>query len=46
MQYALQENGNKNFKMYCPKEWALNIISENEYNYLKTLSQEGEYKNE
>ena len=35
-------NINKVFKMHCPKEWALEIIDEKEYNYLKILSQEGE----
>lgn len=29
---------NKTFKMYIPKEWALEIIDENEYNYLQNLS--------
>ena len=28
------------FKMYCPKEWALEIISEEEYNNLIKISQE------
>lgn len=28
------------FKMYCPKDWALKIIDENEYNYLLNLSEE------
>ena len=28
----------KQFKMYIPKEWALNIIDEQEYNYLLELS--------
>lgn len=32
-------NINKIFKMYIPKEWALNIINEEEYNYLLNLSQ-------
>ena len=30
-------NIDKIFEMYCPKEWALEIISENEYNYLLSL---------
>ena len=30
-------NIDKTFEMYCPKEWALEIISENEYNYLLSL---------
>ena len=25
-------------KMYCPKEWAIPIIGEEEYNYLLELS--------
>lgn len=29
----------KKFKMYCPKEWALKIISEDEYNKLLELSE-------
>lgn len=33
-------NINKKFKMYLPKDKALNIIDENEYNYLLKLSQE------
>lgn len=31
-------NIDKKFKMYIPKEWALNIIDEKEYNYLFNLS--------
>ena len=31
-------NIDKTFEMHCPKEWALEIIDEDEYNYLKTLS--------
>lgn len=30
---------NKTFKMHIPKEWALEIIDENEYNYLLNLSE-------
>lgn len=33
-------NIDKKFKMYIPKEWALNIIDEEEYNYLLNLSKE------
>ena len=29
--YYQKNNINKKFKMNCPKEWALNIISEDEY---------------
>lgn len=29
---------NKQFEMHCPKDWALNIISEDEYNMLLELS--------
>lgn len=35
-------NIDKKFKMYIPKEWALEIIDENEYNYLLQLSKKGE----
>ena len=28
---------NKTFKMHCPKEWAIPIIGEDEYEYLLTL---------
>lgn len=35
----------KHFIMYIPKEWALNIIDINEYNYLKSLSEEEFNKN-
>jgi hypothetical protein len=31
-------NIDKKFIMHTPKEWALNIIDENEYNYLLTIS--------
>ena len=33
-------NLNKHFKIYIPKDWALNIIDEQEYNMLLKLSQE------
>ena len=33
-----QLNINKKFKMNCPKEWAIPIIGEDEYNYLFNLS--------
>lgn len=36
--YYQNNNMNKKFKMNCPKEWALNIISEDEYNMLLELS--------
>lgn len=35
-------NIDKKFIMYIPKEWALKIIDEKEYNYLLNLSQEDE----
>ena len=35
-------NINKTFKMYIPKEWALEIIDEDEYNFLYLLSEKGE----
>ena len=35
-------NINKIFKMYIPKEWALEIIDKNEYNYLKKLTEREE----
>lgn len=35
-----QKNGiDKKFKMYCPKEWALKIISEKEYDMLLKISE-------
>ena len=37
--YRKQDNP-KRFKMYCPKEWALQIISEEEYNNLIKISEE------
>ena len=30
---------NKHMMMYCPMEWAIPIIGENEYNYLIELSE-------
>ena len=33
-------NIDKKFKMHIPKEWALNIIDEEEYNYLLNLSKD------
>ena len=38
-------NINKTFEMYIPKEWALQIINIDEYNYLKKLSK-GDWENE
>jgi hypothetical protein len=29
---------NEPIKLYCPKEWAVEIIGDEEYNYLKSLS--------
>lgn len=37
--YYQKNNIDKKFKMYCTKEWALNIISEDEYNMLLELSE-------
>lgn len=37
--YYKKYNINRKFKMYCPKEWALKIISEDEYNMLLDLSE-------
>ena len=37
--YYKKNNIPKKFKMNCPKEWALNIISEDEYNMLLKLSE-------
>lgn len=34
-----KQNTDKVFKMYCPKEWALEIIDEDEYNMLLDLSE-------
>ena len=31
-------NIDKVFEMHCPEEWALEIISKDEYEYLKILS--------
>ena len=36
--YQLKES-DKRFTNYCPKEWALEIIDENEYNMLNDLAQ-------
>lgn len=33
-----KHNEKKRFKMNCPKEWALDIISEEEYNFLDSLT--------
>ena len=35
-----KEKSNRLFEMHCPKEWALPIIGEQEYNYLLKLSKE------
>lgn len=37
--YYEKKGIDKRFKMYCPKEWALNIVSEEEYNMLLELSE-------
>ena len=37
--YYKKNNIDKKFKMYCPKEWALNIISQEEYDMLLGLSE-------
>jgi radical SAM protein with 4Fe4S-binding SPASM domain len=42
--YYLKHNEDKKFKMYCPKEWAVPIIGEEEYAMLKELSEEGDDK--
>ena len=34
----IKEGNNKRFKMYCPKEWAVPIIGEKEYEYLMEMS--------
>lgn len=36
--YYIKNNIPQRFKMYCPKEWALKIISDDEYNMLSDLS--------
>jgi hypothetical protein len=36
--YYKKNKIDKKFKMNCPEEWVLNIISENEYNILLNLS--------
>ena len=38
--YYRKKESNKRMKLYCPKEWALNIITEEEYNNLIELSKE------
>lgn len=42
--YYIKNNMDENFKMYCPKEWALQIIDEDEYNYLKELERSELYE--
>lgn len=37
--YYKKNKLDKKFKMYCPKEWALKIISDDEYNMLLELSE-------
>jgi radical SAM peptide maturase (CXXX-repeat target family) len=37
--YYQKNNIDKKFKMHCPKDWALKIISEDEYNMLLDLSE-------
>lgn len=37
--YYIKNNIDKVFTMHCPKEWALEIISEQEYNMLKKLEE-------
>ena len=37
--YYQKNNIDKKFTMHCPKEWALKIISESEYNMLLDLSE-------
>ena len=34
-----KQNSDKRFRMYCPKDWALEIISEEEYNRLAELAE-------
>lgn len=36
--YYIKNNINKVFEMHCPKEWALKIVSEEEYEILKELT--------
>lgn len=36
--YYKSKGLNKVFEMHCPKEWALEIISEEEYNKLALMS--------
>lgn len=38
--YYQKHHEDKKFKMYCPKEWAVPIIGEEEYAMLKELSEE------
>ena len=38
--YYISKNMDKRFKMYCPEEWALEIIDEDEYKLLKELEKE------
>lgn len=38
--YYRKTNNKKRFRLYCPKDWALEIIDEKEYNYLLDLSKE------
>ena len=40
--YYLKHNIDKTFEMHCPKEWALEIIDEDEYNMLLELSKRDE----
>ena len=37
--YYIKHDIDKIFTMHCPKEWALEIISEQEYNMLKSLEE-------
>ena len=37
--YHLNKNDSKVFEMHCPKDWALEIIDENEYNMLLKLTE-------
>ena len=36
--YYMSKNSNKVFEMHCPKDWALEIIDEDEYNFLLSLT--------
>ena len=42
--YYIKNNIDENFKMYCPKEWTLQIIDEDEYDYLKELERSELYE--